>query len=253
MENEIKILSIEKKKDKYRVITNENEFVFDEDTIIKHLVFKDKVFTKDEFTLILDDLAINTGFNKALRYLNYGLRSIYEMKTYLKELTNIEKVIKKLQDLGYLNDDAYAKNYLDYCKRNNKGPIFYKNKLLEKKIDKTIINKYLEEYSYNNQLDIMMSIINKEIKKLSTYPLKTQQRLLISKLIRNGFVSEVIYETVNRLELIDESEDSLKRDYEKQTLKLRNKDITDSEKKQRIIANLLNKGYEYRKIVEIIE
>jgi regulatory protein len=253
MENEIKILSVEKKKDKYRVTTNENEFVFDEDTIIKHLVFKDKIFTKDEFTLILDDLAINTAFNKALRYLNYGLRTIYEMKTYLKEFTNIDKVIEKLQDLGYLNDKAYAKNYLDYCKRNNKGPIFYKNKLLEKKIDKTIINHYLEEYSYNSQLDIIMNIINKEINKLTAYPFKSQQRMLISKLIRNGFSNEIIYETVNKLELVDESDDSLKRDFEKQTLKLKSKDITDSEKKQRIIAHLLNKGYEYRKIIEIIE
>ena len=41
---------------------------------------------------------------------------------------------------GYLNDEMLAKNICDYYFRSNKGPLFIKAKLSEKKVDEQTID-----------------------------------------------------------------------------------------------------------------
>ena len=249
----IKILKVEKTKHLYIVTTTENEYKVDEDTIIKHFIVKDKEFTKAEFKKVLNDLELNKMFNKALKYLAYGERSEYEMIKYLNDVSNSSKVIKKLKTLGYLDDLKYASKYLDYCFRSNKGPIYCKSKFIEKGIDNKIIDEVISHYTFEMQKEGITNIINKELKVNEKIPAMAIKRRLISKLIRNGFNSEMIYEIINTITIEDNSDDNLKKDYTKQLVKLANKEISDYEKKQRIIAYLLNKGYEYKKISEIVE
>ena len=53
--NEIKIIALEKKprSKKFKVITNEEDYNFSEEMLIKYHIFKDQVFTKKEFEKIL--------------------------------------------------------------------------------------------------------------------------------------------------------------------------------------------------------
>ncbi|HBP25378.1 MAG TPA: hypothetical protein DD618_00270 [Acholeplasmatales bacterium] len=126
MTDEIVILGLAKKKNKYQVLTSEKTFSFAEETVLKHLVFKDKVFSKSEFQAVLDDESQNDLLNKTLKFIGFQSRSVAEIKKYLngksENPAHRDAVLEKLHHLGYLNDEAFAANLLDYEIRSQKGP-----------------------------------------------------------------------------------------------------------------------------------
>lgn len=249
----VKIIKIEKLKNTYLVTTNNDEYKIDEDTIVKHFIVKDREFTKSEFNKILKDIEVNKAFNKVIKYLSYGERTTYEIKKYLKDEDYFHQVISRLKSLGYVDDNKYALKYLDYCYRNNKGPLYCKAKLSEKGIDNKIIEEVLNNYSSVMQEEVVAKQVAKELKNNDFLPVMALKKRIINKLLRNGFSGEVVYEYLNTVEIEDKSDETLNKEYQKQLNKLSNKELNDYEKKQRIIAYLLNKGYEYQKIKEIIE
>lgn len=251
MKSSITIDSIEKKKSKYLVTTNDGVYDFDEDTIIKYYVFKDKVFSKAEFSLILESVDINKAMNKVINYLSFKSRTIHEINVYLKDFVSKDIVIEKLIKLGYLNDDTYAKSYLDYCIRNKKGPLFFENKLISKGVDKKYIIKYKDLFTDQIQLDIITNITTAFTLKNNTKPIIKIKTTLINKLLRDGFDKDNIYSVINKYEFIDNSYDSLIKDYEKKLLQLSSRDLTDKEIKQKMITYLINKGYDYSKIKDL--
>lgn len=249
----IKIINIEKDKRTYLVTTNEDTYRFDEDTIVKHFIVKDKEFTKKEFKKILQDLEQNALFNKTLKYLTYGERTTYEIKEYLKDDSRADKIINRLKALGYLDDEKYALKYLDYCYNNCKGPIYLQAKLKEKGVANSIIENTLTKYAVDMEVEVINSFLAKELKNIKHLPVIAQKRQLLDHLIRRGFSSEVINPQLNSLEIIDESDETLRREFEKQKIKMQAKNLSEYEMKQKIIAYLFSKGYEYQKIIEIIE
>lgn len=84
MEN-ITILSIEKKQKskKYKVITNKEDYTVSEDMIIKHHLFKDKIFSEKEFDKVIEDILEDEYFNKVINLLSISLKSEYEIINYI--------------------------------------------------------------------------------------------------------------------------------------------------------------------------
>lgn len=261
MEN-ITILSVEKKQKskKYKVITDDLEYQVSEDMIIKHHLFKDKIFTKKEFDKVIEDILEDEYFNKVINLLSISLKSEYEIiqyihnneaknKTYLKA-KQINNIIEKLKQLNYLDDSKLCENVIDYYIRNNKGPLFIKQKLKEKKIDESIINDKIQCYDYALEEEIIVKIISKENNK--NLPIKKYKQNLSNKLIRNGFNSSLVFKIVERMTIEDNSESLIEKDYIKVYNRVKDKNKTDSEKKQLIINGLLSKGYEYSLIKKYI-
>lgn len=254
MSNEIiKIVKVEKLKNTYLVTTDHDEYKIDEDTIVKHFIVKDKEFTKAEFNRILKDIEINKAFNKAIKYLAYGERTTAEIRKYLKDDGHSEQVITRLKKIGYLDDNQYANKYLDYCYRNHKGPLYFKARLSEKGVDHKIIDEVMGKYTFAMQEEVVSAEVKKAVASKADLPVLAIKRQIMSKLLRNGFTSDVINNQLDHIVIEDQSEERLKKDYQKQLIKLENKDLSDYEKKQKIIAYLMNKGYEYQKIKEILE
>lgn len=253
MKSEIKILSVEKKKNNYLITTDDKEFEADEETIIKYYIFKDKVFTKTEFNKILEEIEINKYFNKSLKFLSYKSRSVSEIIQYLKDVNNKDIIIERLIKLGYLNDEIYSKNMFEYCLRNNKGPVYLKNKLLEKGISTELISKTIYMYDYQSEKEVIENIVNKLANRESSKPVKALKLSILSKLHRDGFNLDIASLVISKVNFIDNSDELLKKDYQKQIQKLQDKDIDAYTKKQKIITYLLNKGYDYKKIKDIVE
>ena len=259
---EIKILGIEKKErsKKYKLITSEEDYVVSEDMIIKHYLFKDKTFTEKEFKQVIEDILEDEYFNKVINLLSISLKSEYEItkyihtnesknKTYLKE-KQIQNIIDKLKQLNYIDDNQLSINIIDYYIRNNKGPLYIKQKLKEKKIDENIINSNLKVYTSDLEEEIIVKIINKENNK--NLPLKKFKINLSNKLLRNGFSHNIVYRLIDKLVLEDNSENLIEKDYLKALNKVSKKEKSESEKKQLIINYLLSKGYEYSLIKEYL-
>ena len=260
---EITIISIEKKprSKKYNVITSEDDYTFSEDMIIKYHIFKDKVFTKKEFDQILEDSVVDEYFNKILNLLSISIKSEYEVRKYISDLeiknknklnkNKKEDLISRLKELGYLNDETLVNHLVDYYYRNNKGPLFIKQKLHEKKVEDNLLNKVNEYYTIEMEKEKIDYIISKE--KNDSYTIKKFKLNLINKLLRNGFNSGIVYRKVEDLEVIDNSESLIEKDFIKVLNKVEKKDKTDYEKKQYVINSLLQKGYEYNIINNYIK
>lgn len=253
MKNEIKVLSVEKKKKNYLVITDEDEFIVDEETLLKYQIFKDRTFKEEDFKKIFEEIEINKYFNKALKFLSYKSRSVNEVREYLKDVNNKEVIIKRLEQLGYLDDEAYAKNMFEYCIRNYKGPNVLKSKLEEKGVSKELVIKYTDMFDYCLEKELIESVIKKYQEKESTKPVKALKLSLLTKFYHDGFNPEIAKQILGKVEFVDNSYETLQKDYQKQVNKYKNKEISEYEKKQRIISYLMNKGYDYKKIKELVE
>lgn len=261
--NEIKIIALEKKprSKKYKVITNEEDYNFSEEMLIKYHIFKDQVFTKVEFEKILDDSLVDDYFNKVINLLSISLKSESEIikyihdkervsKKYLKD-NQINSIIEKIKQLGYLNEERLCDYILDYYYRNNKGPLYIKQKLIEKKVDRLLIEDTLKKYSYDMEEEAIDKILEKENNK--NYTVKKYKMNLTNKLLRNGFSSNIVYKKIDKLKVEDKSNELIEKEFNKIYDKVNKKDITDHEKKQMIINKLLSKGYEYQLIKQYIK
>lgn len=256
MENDITIVKLTKKGKKYLVVTSGDNYTFDEDTIIEFGIFKDKVFSKQEFARIVNKGVANQAFNQALIYLGSSLKSIYEVRTYLEKKNYpaevIETTVSRLIGLGYLNDLQYAKSLFNHYK-TTKGPRFVESKLYEKHVSRNIIEDVLNEYSEAEEANDIRNLIEKAAPKLTEYPLNKQRQLLVGKLIRNGFTANLVYQIVKEYELIDDSDNRLLLDLQKQQRLLARKNLTPQQRKQKLIQSLMSKGYEYQKISSLLE
>lgn len=260
--NKIVIESISQKKNskKFVVKTSEEEYVMTEDTIIKFHIFKDKEFSKMDFKKIIYDIKINESFNKVLNYLNYGPRSEYEIRLYIqkndKEKTlkvkDYNEIIARLRSLNYVNDELYAKQIVDYYKAT-KGKNYIKQYLREKRVDNSIIENSILLIEDDEEIENALKIANKYIQTIRKYPFKKQKEMTMNKLLRSGFSSNLITKIISKIEFIDESDFSLKKDYLKIIKRLEKKEMSSYEKKQYILNSLLAKGYEYKNINNIIK
>lgn len=260
---EIKIISLEKKSKskKYKVLTSDEDYQFSEDTIIKYMIFKDKVFTEQEWEKVLEDALLDEYFNKVLHYLGSSYKSVYEIKNYLYDkskknnvkLTSkqIDTIIDRISELGYLNDEQLSRNICDYYYRQNKGPLYIRMKLQEKKVEESIINNALSVYTDDMQKEAITRVLEKE--KNDKYPLKKLRLVLLNKFIQNGFNKNIIEEVLGNWEFIDKSEELIEKDYNKVLSKTIKKELSKYEERQTIIAYLLNKGYDYQTINDYLK
>lgn len=256
----IKILSVSlmPRSKKYLVSTNDvdnDEIKVDEDTIIKYGIFKGKEFSEKDFKKILKEIEIQKLFNKCLNYLSYQTRSKHEIYAYLDKHNKDKKysqsdfisIVIKLTNLGYVDDNKYTKEIIAYY-RTKKGKDYIYNFLKDKQISTDTIEQELE--NYDDEEEIAYQIIDKIQAQYRKYPLNKQRIMIRQKLLRDGFSNASINYAMDRITLIDESDNSLERDIIKLKKKYEGKDLSEYERKKKIISSLLNKGYNYSKISE---
>ncbi|HEY8395318.1 MAG TPA: hypothetical protein VIK96_00915, partial [Bacilli bacterium] len=134
MTDEIKILSIARQGKKYKVTTTEEDYTLTEDTLLKYLLYKDKVLSEEELEEILKYDEESRLFDKTLNFLSFQSRSVKEVRDYLSKKTDPEvsaRIIEKLLALNYLDDRLYSQNAFDYAVRNFRGPRYLEDKLMK--------------------------------------------------------------------------------------------------------------------------
>ena len=267
LEKEIFIISVtditskkRQKNKRYLVETNLDSYKFDEDTVIKYMLFKDHEFTKKEFDEVLFNAKVSEGFNKALSYLSRSKKSTYEVKEYLRGKDDynekaIDLIISKLKEFKFIDDYEYARSVINTYGKV-KGPLYIKNKLEVKRIHKDIISKVIGEYNseyseFDNALTLARKVM--EASDIKKYPITKQKTKIYSKLISNGYSSEIASRVLSRLEFFDESDCELEKDIRKILRKYSDSDLTEKEKKNKIINSLINKGYNYKNINAIYQ
>jgi regulatory protein len=141
------------------------------------------------------------GFNTALRFLSRRLKTESEVRDKLRsscseELT--ERILEKLKELGYIDDDYYVSCYIrDRMKFNPMGRFRIKKELDQKGVRKDLVENNTE---YNNidEVPVIMGLLDRKFKKPDPMD-ESDLRKIAGYLKRRGFNLDSINKVLKRL------------------------------------------------------
>lgn len=150
---------------------------------------------KNELEKIQFDGEKQLAFDKATNLLSKGSKTSKEMKDYLLKKGYIpavcEYVVLKLEGYKYLNDEEYAKLFVQ-DRKNIKGRLLLKQLLYQKGIAKDIIEKTLENLEQDEEIVLMCEKYMKNKDKTNENKQKLYRHLL-----SRGFGYEEIKKAIN--------------------------------------------------------
>lgn len=144
-----------------------------------------------------------TALERALRLLNYRLRSRRELEQALTDRKysqeEIGKALEELEAVGLVNDAQFAKSLAQtrvQVSRRGRQAIFFE--LLKKGLDKELINETLENLDRDAETEGAAWLAESRLRQWRDLePLKRRARLL-GLLQRRGFPATVIREITSR-------------------------------------------------------
>jgi len=199
--------------ERYNIYLNDTyAFAVDESTLIKFGLTKGKVLEQFDIDEITYEDEISKAFNRALNFLSYQMRSEFEVKKKLLDAGFGESVvleaIRKLEKLGFLNDETYSKALLETKKKTaKKGPRAIKQDLIKKGIDKETQNKVLDSFTHKEQLSIAMELAQKAVRaNQNKTPMQIKQKIQ-DVLMRKGYSFSITNEILDQIKLEREDDD----------------------------------------------
>ena len=195
-------------KNKYKVyLENEDYIILYEDIILKYNLLLTKEI--DDLSLIEEENNKYGLYDKVLNYISKRLKSESEIRSYLKKYTKdldeIDKIIKKLYDNKYIDNNLYIKSFIhDKINFTNDGPNKIKKQLESMNLDTYLIDDLLSEFNYDLQMDKINNYINKNLKRNNKSLYVFKQKMLIN-LINLGYFKEDIMTVLDKIEIDDSS------------------------------------------------
>lgn len=227
--------------------------------IMRYHLEEGQELTTKEYNRFIKENEQELLYNKALHYISYQMRTISEVKKHLRKSTKDESVIRtiieKLKKAHYVSDINYVQEYvqekLDF---DLVGPLYIKNKLIQKGVHYDLIDGALVSYHDDLQFEKITQIIEKNIRYQIKKPYRSFIQSLKRKIVNKGFTLDIIDSAIlakqdDIMAQIDEAP-LLIQDMKK-LLKLH--DVTQYQDKQKIIQKLLRKGYALPSIKQLLE
>lgn len=247
---EYKVIKIIRKNKKYLVYfdNDETEYTLTDDQIVEFRIIVGNVLDEKTIKKLKKSISESTFYSKTLHYIDFKPRTEKEVNKYLKEQgaedDAINNIIKKLKRVHYIDDERYAKSFVNEAIRKQKGKNYINQNLLDKGIEINYIQDSLQEYNRDIEVENAIIKANKVAKTITKYPLKKQKQKITERLLIDGFGYDIINYALNKIELIDESDDLLEKEYNRLLLK-----GFDNNK---IIQKLLAKGFDYSNIKNLL-
>ena len=162
---------------------------FDQYRLVVGEILPDAVYEK-----IIEDTIYHRALQKAMAILEFMDRSEQELRNKLEkeEYSDdiIVRVLQYVKHYDYLNDRRYAAFYIR-ARMNRKSKLMIKNELLQKGVDRDMIEEsFLSEYGENPEQDPELIAIKKAVDKKTrnrenlTYE---EKQKIIASLFRKGY------------------------------------------------------------------
>lgn len=190
------------KGQRYKLFVDEKfEGVFEAEILAKYNLKSSQEIEND----FLDKLKVENGdfacFDRALSLLEHGMKTRKQVYDYLKEKkypsSCIEKAIEKLQSYRYIDDLAYAKEYVKlYSQKDGQKKIEFA--LKSKGINDENTRLALDELSDDTQEETCLNLAQKKAKNMILDE-KNKQKLF-AYLAGRGFKFDIIKKTIAKLE-----------------------------------------------------
>lgn len=251
----MKIVKIKKlSNSKYKVKLDNEDFITFDNVILKNgLLYKKEISSKELLELKKETLYYEV-YNKTLKYCTNKIRSKNEVLKYINKynINNVDKIciIKKLEELNFINDIKFTKAFInDKIHLSKYGINKIKILLKENKIDENIINEELNKVNFSEVNLNLENKIKKKINNNSKYSNYELKQKLLNEYIKDGYMKNDIILFIDKY---------LKDDYEilvKEFEKLYNKYKVKYETnvlKIKIKQKLIQRGFNIEYINELI-
>ena len=199
------IKSYEKKSNGlYKVYIDNDNYLISEEVIIKYKLLYKKEISEEDLNNILNETNYYDIYNKCIKYISYRIRSKYEIINYLNKFkldySTIENIIEKLEENNLINDEIFAKAFInDKINFTTSGPYKIKLELMKHNIDKNIIDTYLNNIDKELIYNKISKIVEKNLKN-KKYPKNVLKNKIYKSLINNGYYNEDIIYILNKYE-----------------------------------------------------
>ena len=228
----------------------------DKDVYTNFYLYEGKQMDKKEYNALVSLNNCNQLLQYALKIRSKSLYSEYQMreKLYKKDASkkDVDKVIKTLKQYDLIDDEAYASDLVEYYNSLNYG----KNKIIHKLSDKGIFDQTISKMKFPVSLERKKAnnLLPKLEKKYEKYNEKQKKAHIYNAYLELGFDSDIASDMVNKIKEPNHKEElnKLKTDYNKVKTRLERK-YQGKELKQKIIQNLMQKGYKLNDIINIVK
>lgn len=145
--------------------------------------------------------AIQSPFDKALKYLSLRSRSVKEIHDYLTKKKyseqDINLAIKKLIELKFLNDDDFARSFTENRQRKGKSKRAIEFELKVKGVNKEISEDVLG--LAKSDFKTALEYITKRLRQFERYDASEKQKKIISRLRSRGYNWETISKVLKKI------------------------------------------------------
>lgn len=190
-------------------------FAADEDTLVNLHLFKGKQLSSEDLENILSETKIGRWMENMYRLFSIRQRSEKEIRDYFESKQSqskikgkesiskalIDKVIDRLKQKGLIDDEEFAKAWVDARRRSRKkGKFALKQELFQKGIAKEIIEEAISDQSSDvREEQVAEAAINKKLKSWTLLPYLGKKKKAYDFLMRRGFEYKVVKVVVEKL------------------------------------------------------
>lgn len=235
-------------------------FSVHESVLVKFELSKGKVLEDWAVSDMVYEDEIQKAFNRALHYLGFRMRSEQEVKDKLAEIgygqAVILEAIVKLRRLGFVNDETFARAFVETQKKTSgQGPRAIQQKLQQKGISKELQEQILHEYAGDEQVEIARKMAEKESRKNKAESPQQKETRIQQSLLRKGFSYEIIKEALSSLlfEIEEDEWDELVMTVGGKAWRRYESKFSGFELHQRVKRSMYQKGIPIEKIDQFIE
>lgn len=259
-----KVISLIDKKDNTYDITFEVDkhtidMVLSKSVIERYGLSVNQVIDREELEALKDQEKVMLAYKDAIKYLTYKDYTFSKMKSKLEKKNQyddiqIDMTMELLMQKGLIDDYAYTEHYFDKAVKLGIGVNKIVYNLKNEGISPYIIDEYLEEYSSDLEYDKAMDIIEKTFKENKTKPTQAIIQAIKNKLFIKGFSKHVVEDAINNFDFTIPKEHTrqlLIKEYNRVLSRYQNR-YDKRILKSKIITFLVQKGYEYDDVIEVI-
>lgn len=183
------------------LLDDEYQITTDIDFWAEHY-FKDGTeITQEEWESLTNSIYYKKAVDKCYDLLSRRDHSVKELKTKLLRTVdekNADKAIEKMLELGYLDDEKYARNLVKYlAQTRNMSKNHIKQEMFKRGIPNEIIISVMEDYEFDNVSCVVDLILTKYRNKLNN---EDGNKKVIASLMRKGFSYSDIKNAFYRIE-----------------------------------------------------
>jgi regulatory protein len=187
-----KIEKIKFKKNMFRLFfANSESLTVFADIVVKFGLKQGVDISENDYKDIVAYNQSNRAMSDALLFVSRKSYSGKDLQTKLiqkgYELENVVKVVKRLEELNYINDEKFSKVYADYLSQKGKGGFAIKAELEKHGIEKSLINDALESIKTESApYEQIIKILRAKFKNFDDKN-KNEIRRVASFFLRIGF------------------------------------------------------------------